>query len=177
MPTRNLEFVNVMALSVLLVLAIWYDWRTRKIPNALVLCAVLTALSFSLTPWGIGLNAALLGGMIGFLVFLFLYLFRMMGAGDVKLIAAVGLFVGWPDMTKICVAILLAGGLLSVAWALWRSNMVTVLINLGNGLTEHIRAGRWPSLGQPLIKTVTKERVPYALAVGLGVAAYYVGTT
>lgn len=177
MSSRNLELVNLVALSALLVLAIWYDWRTRKIPNTLVLCAVLTALGFSLTPWGIGLDVALLGGMTGFLVFLFLYLFRMVGAGDVKLIATVGLFVGWPDMAKICVAILLAGGLLSVAWGIWKSNMVTVLINLRNGLAEHIREGRWPSPGQPLIRKVTNERVPYALAVGLGVAAYYVGTT
>jgi prepilin peptidase CpaA len=177
MSTLNLEFVSAMALSVLLVLAIWYDWRVRKIPNTLVLWGVLTALGLSLTPRGIGLDAALLGGLTGFLVFLLLYVFKMVGAGDVKLIAALGLFVGWPDMAKVCVAILLAGGLLAVAWGLWTSNMLTVLKNLRTGLTELIRAGQWPSLGQPLISQVTSERVPYALAVGLGTAAYYVATT
>jgi prepilin peptidase CpaA len=100
----------------------------------------------------------------------------MVGAGDVKLIATVGLFVGWQDMANICVAILLAGGFLAVAWGLWTSNMVTVLKNLRVGLTEHISAGQWPSLGQPLISQVTSERVPYALAVGLGTATYYVAT-
>lgn len=176
MSTLNLEFVSVMALSVLLVLAIWYDWRMRKIPNTLVLWGVLTALGLSLTPRGIGIDAALWGGLTGFLVFLLLYVFKMVGAGDVKLIAALGLFVGWPDMAKVCVAILLAGGFLAVAWGLWTSNMVTVLKNLRTGLTELISAGQWPSLGQPLISQVTSERVPYALAVGLGTAAYYVAT-
>jgi prepilin peptidase CpaA len=171
-----LEFVSVLALGVLLSLAIWHDWRMRKIPNTLVLWGVMTALGLSLTPRGIGLNAALLGGMTGFLVFLLLYMFKMVGAGDVKLITAVGLFVGWPDMAKVCVAIVLAGGLLSIAWGLWTSNMTTVVKNLQAGWMQYIRARQWPSIGQPLISQVTSERVPYALAVGLGTAAYYVVT-
>lgn len=171
-----LELVSVLALSVLLVLAIWHDWRMRKIPNTLVLWGGLTALCLSLTPRGIGLNAALLGGMTGFLVFLLLYLFKMVGAGDVKLIAAVGLFVGWPDMANVCVAILLAGGLLAIGWGLWSSNMATVLKNLRAGLMQYIGTGQWPSFGQPLVHQVTSERVPYALAIGLGTVAYYVVT-
>lgn len=172
-----LELVSVLALSVLLVLAVWHDWRMRKIPNTLVLWGVLTALGLSLTPRGIGLDAALLGGLTGFLVFLLLYFFKMVGAGDVKLVACVGLFVGWPDMAKVCLAILLAGGLLAITWGIWTSNMSKVLKNLRTGLMQHIVAGQWPSLGQPLISQVTSERVPYALAIGLGTAAYYVVTT
>lgn len=176
MSILPMELVSVLALSVLLSLAIWHDWRMRKIPNTLVLWGALTALGLSLTPRGIGIEAALLGGMTGFLVFLLLYLFRMVGAGDVKLIAAVGLFVGWPDMANVCVAILLAGGVLSIAWGLWTSKMAHVLKNLQAGLMQTILAGQWPSFGQPLISQVTTERVPYALAVGLGTAAYYMVT-
>lgn len=176
MFTQPPELVSVLALSVLLWLAIWHDWRMRKIPNTLVLWGVFTALVLSLTPRGIGPEAALLGGLTGFLVFLLLYVFKMVGAGDVKLIATVGLFVGWPDMAKVCLAILLAGGLLSIAWGLWTSQLPTVLKNLHAGLMQHIRAGQWPSIGQPLISQVSAERVPYALAVGLGTASYYVVT-
>jgi prepilin peptidase CpaA len=169
-----LELVSVLALSVLLLLAIWHDWRMRKIPNTLVLWGVLTALGLSLTPRGIGLSAALMGGMTGFLVFLLMYLFRMVGAGDVKLVAAVGLFVGWQDMARVCMAILMAGGCLAITWGLWTSSMATVLKNLQTGVMQHLRTGQWPSMGQPLISQVSSERVPYALAVGLGTAAYYV---
>jgi len=176
MSILPMQLVSVLALSVLLSLAIWHDWRMRKIPNTLVLWGALTALGLSLTPRGIGIDAALLGGMTGFLVFLLLYLFRMVGAGDVKLIAAVGLFVGWPDMANVCVAILLAGGVLSIAWGLWTSRMTLVLKNLQAGFMQTILAGQWPSFGQPLINQVTTERVPYALAVGLGTAAYYMVT-
>ncbi len=177
MPKGNLELINITALSVLLMLAIWYDWRIRKIPNTVLLWGVLTALILSLTPRGIGLLSALLGGLTGFLVFLLLYMFKMVGAGDVKLIATVGLFVGWPETAKICLAILLAGGCLALAWGLYTLNLIIVLKNLHAGLTELIHAGRWPSPGRPLISRVSSERIPYALAVGLGTAAFYVTRT
>ena len=173
MPTLSLEFVSLLALTTLLVLAGWHDLRMRLIPNTLVLWGLITALVLSMTPRGIGLSSAMLGGMTGFLVFLFLHLFKMVGAGDVKLVAAVGMFVGWPDMAKVCLAILIAGGLLSVAWALWTSRWQTVLKNLQTGVMQHLRSGLLPQIGQPLITQVSPERVPYALAVGLGTAAYY----
>ena len=89
------------------------------------------------------------------------------------LLGAVGMFVGWPDMAKVCLAILIAGGLVSVAWALWTSRWQTVLKNLQTGVMQHLRSGLLPQIGQPLITQVSPERVPYALAVGLGTAAYY----
>lgn len=176
MPSLSLEFVSCFALTFLLVLAGWYDLRMRVIPNTLVLWGLLTALVLSMTPRGIGLTSAMLGGMTGFLVFLLLHLFKMVGAGDVKLVASVGVFVGWPDMAKVCLAILIAGGLLSVAWALWTSRWQTVWKNLKTGLSNQIRSGLWPQIGQPLIAQVSAERVPYALAVGLGTAACYAVT-
>jgi prepilin peptidase CpaA len=176
MPTLPLELVSLLALTTLLVLAGWHDWRMRLIPNTLVLWGLLTALVLSMTPRGIGLMSAMLGGMTGFLVFLLLHLFKMVGAGDVKLVTAVGMFVGWPDMAKVCLAILIAGGLLSVAWALWTSRWQTVWKNLQTGLMSQIRSGLLPQIGQPLIAQVSTERVPYALAVGMGTAAYYAVT-
>ena len=169
-----LELVSFLALTTLLVLASWTDLRIRKLPNTLVLWGVLTAVVLSLTPRGIGLVSAFLGGMVGFLVFLFLHLFKMVGAGDVKLVGAVGMYVGWPDMANVCAAILITGGLVAIAWAVWTSRWSMVLKNLQNGLMQHMRLGQWPAFGQPLINQVSPERVPYALAVGLGTAAYYV---
>jgi prepilin peptidase CpaA len=174
MLNLHLELVSLLALATLLVLASWSDLRMRKIPNTLVLWGVFTAVVLSLTPRGIGLVSASLGGMVGFLVFLFLHLFKMVGAGDVKLVAAVGMFVGWPDMLNVCVAILIAGGIVAIAWAVGTSRWWMVLKNLQNGLMQHIRLGQWPAFGQPLINQVSPERVPYALAVGLGTVSYYI---
>lgn len=168
-----LEPVSVLALSTLLLLASGHDLRVRKIPNTLVLWGVLTALVLSLTPRGIGVLSAVLGGMTGFLVFLLLHLFRMVGAGDVKLVAAVGMFVGWPDTVQLCMAILIAGGLLATAYAVWTCRWKTVLRNLHAGLMQLIRLGQWPGFGQPLFSEVSPERLPYALAVGLGTVGYY----
>ncbi|WP_396431405.1 prepilin peptidase [Limnohabitans sp.] len=176
MFAQSMELVSLLALATLLVLAVWHDLLRRRIPNTLVLWGALTALALSLTPRGIGLDSALLGGMAGFLVFFSMYLFKMVGAGDVKLVAAVGMLVGWPEMAQVCVAILITGGLVAVAWAICTSRLQSVMRNIHTGLMQNIRTGQWPQIGQPLISQVSHERVPYALAIGLGTAAHFVVT-
>lgn len=167
-----MEPISLLALTTLLLLAVWKDIVRRQIPNSLVLWGVITALLLSMTPRGMGLLSAMVGGMAGFLVFFTLYLFKMVGAGDVKLIAAVGLLIGWPDILNVCMSILLTGGLLSMAWAIGSSRSKEVLKNLQNGLANLISAGQLPQWGQPLMSQVSRERVPYALAVGMGTAAH-----
>jgi prepilin peptidase CpaA len=167
-----MEPVSLLVLTTLLLLAIWKDIEKRQIPNALVLWGVITALVLSISPRGLGLYSALAGGVAGFLVFFVLYLFKTVGAGDVKLMAAVGLLFGWPEILKVCMMILLAGGLLALAWAIGTSRSSEVLKNIYSGLMNLIRAGQIPQFGQPLMNHVSRERVPYALAVGMGTAAH-----
>lgn len=167
-----MEPVSLLALSALLILAMWKDMTMRKIPNSLVLWGVITAVVLSMTPKGIGLGYALAGGTSGFLIFLFLYLFKMVGAGDVKLVAATGMFIGWSDMANVCVSILIAGGVVSIFWAILNSKLTAVLKNIQSGLLQNIRVMQMPQIGQDLLNQVSHERVPYALAIGLGTAAY-----
>lgn len=168
-----METVSLMALTALLSLAIWKDIARRQIPNTLVLWGVITALVLSMTPRGLGLASALVGGLAGFLVFFILYLFNMVGAGDVKLIAAVGMFIGWPDILNVCMAILIVGGVLAMAWAIGTSRSKEVLTNIHNGLRNLISTGQFPQIGQPLMRQVSRERMPYALAVGIGTAVHF----
>lgn len=53
------------------------------------------------TPAGIGFKGSILGGGITFFVFLFFYILKIMGAGDVKFATALGLWVGWELMLYI----------------------------------------------------------------------------
>ncbi len=72
-----------------------YDLRFRRIPNWLNLSGIVVGcgLNTLLTGWH-GLVTALLGMVCALLVYIPLYLIRGMGAGDVKLMAAVGAMAG-----------------------------------------------------------------------------------
>lgn len=71
------------------------DWRTRRIPNVLTLGAALAALLFhSMAPAGIGFTSSLSGWLVGAAVMFVPFVLRGLGGGDVKLLAAIGAWVG-----------------------------------------------------------------------------------
>lgn len=167
---------SLTALAVMLGSAIWHDAIARRIPNALVLWGAATALGLSLSPNSIGLGSALAGGMVGFLGFWVLYLLRMVGAGDVKLAAATGLFVGHPDMLWVNLLILAAGGALSMVWALSTGQLGTVLRNLQSGLLMWWLNRQHGATGHPTTFPISRTRMPYAIAIGMGTALHVFNT-
>jgi prepilin peptidase CpaA len=88
------------ALCVFAATAIYYDLRHRRVPNLLVLaflaggCALLACGGWS------ALGRGLQGMLCGFLVLLPAFFLRMVGGGDVKSLAVIGLLAGpgllWP---------------------------------------------------------------------------------
>ncbi|WP_066267613.1 A24 family peptidase [Hydrogenophaga palleronii] len=108
-----------------LLVAIAHDGRERRIRNSLVLVGMalaLLALLPGLQPFGLSWSQALLGGAAGFAGLLCFYALGMMGAGDVKFAAALGLWVGWQALLPIwAIASVLAGlhSLLLLALQRW----------------------------------------------------------
>lgn len=99
------------------------DLRTRRVPNALTLGAGAAGLvTAALGIGGLGAGAALAGGGIGLLLMLPGYLFGSTGAGDVKLLAAFGTWLGPRDTLTAFMAMALAGGAIAVAALLHRRN-------------------------------------------------------
>ncbi len=118
----------VLAVAVLLVsgAAAVMDWRTRRIPNAITVPAAVTGLLYhALFPGGMGILFALGGFAVGFLLLLLPYLLGGGGMGDVKLLGALGSWLGpyWILVAlaagTVCAAVLAILMLLlgkSVAW-------------------------------------------------------------
>ena len=165
--------IDMTEIILLLILgaAIASDLRWRTIPNWLTGPSILVGLGLhtvmnQLSGFVFGLEGAVLG--LG--LFLVMYLLGWMGAGDVKLYAAVGSFLGPAQTISAAVVIALVGGLLALVmlgfnqgWRkmglwLWSYVQATVL----TGSVQRMTPGQGTAL-----------KVPYAVAIGLGTIGSY----
>lgn len=94
------------------------DWRLRKVPNGLLLAALLPALGLLVWrgsgPQGASLWPSLVGLLAGLLLTLPGYWASRLGAGDVKLAAVMGLLLGWPLLLWCLLASALLLGAMSL---------------------------------------------------------------
>src|SRR6476469_9642321 len=103
--------------SVLLVIACVTDVRWRRIPNALVLTLALTGVAFSVCvePWLAGLGRASGGLALGFGIWIVFFVIGAIGAGDVKLFAAAGAWLGPAATWRAALVGAAIGGMLAIA--------------------------------------------------------------
>jgi prepilin peptidase CpaA len=172
-------------LIVLLTIAVVSDWRQRRIPNVLVLVTLLAGIVFhtlgpqssgtgglfSTQPGALGAWRALAGAAVGLVLFLPFYVLRLLGAGDVKLLAAVGAFAGPSTVVNLALFVLLAGGVLALARMAWARNSGRVLRNTLS-IVGQVRSGAGPQAPGFDAATQTGWRMPYAVAIAGGVVAY-----
>lgn len=157
--------------AAMLVAAVTTDIRSQRIPNAVVAAGMGCALVLAALPGGVGLPNAFLGLAAGFAAMLPLHLLRVMGAGDVKLMAAVGAFIGFPGALGAVLATLVAGGVMAIAWSARHRTTRSVVSNLRTGLFAvalDMAAGRVPPAGAI---PVSPARIPYAIAIAAGALA------
>lgn len=167
-----------LLLATLLIAAMWHDIAARRIPNALVLCGLIAGLAcnvflprgsglFMAEGGGLGLWGGVLGVLAGGALLLPLYALRAMGAGDVKLMAAVGAFFGPQQALGVVLLTFLAGGVLALVVACASSSLQAAFRNL-RSMLQNLVAGRWA--GVQLSEAQKTGRLPYAIAISCGVA-------
>lgn len=155
----------------LLLGAAWMDWRTGRIPNRLVLVGTALGLASNMMvePTGAGGIVpaglwALSGAACGLALMLPFYLLRVMGAGDVKLMAMTGAFLGMPGALWAVLSTFLAGGALALAYLAWKGELRRVLLDLGR-ITGNAPATR---------SGASAGTLPYGLAIAGGTIGYLV---
>jgi len=111
--------------------------------------------------------SSLAAGVICGLVFLVFYLAGGMGAGDVKLIMAVGCIAGLSHIAYILALTAISGGVMAVGLALLRGRLQETLMNVGELVTHHRQKGLQPHPDLNLSNAKTL-RLPYALAIAGG---------
>ncbi|HEX4750899.1 MAG TPA: A24 family peptidase [Bryobacteraceae bacterium] len=171
-----MPFVLKCVLVALVGFAAAYDFRFRRIPNWLNLSGiVLGAGANTLLFARHGLEAALMGFGLALALYLPLYMLRAMGAGDAKLMSAVGSVVGPQNWVVIFLFTAIAGGILAVAVALSKKDLKRTFLNVAVLMNEltHFRAPavRHESLD---VKSQRSMRLPHGVSIAAGSVAFLI---
>ncbi len=156
--------VTTICVLTVAALACLWDLKSARIPNWLTFSAAALALAFhSVAPQGQGLGMALRGLAVGLAVFFPVFALRAMGAGDVKLLAALGAWLGAATVFWVAVYTSVAGGVLAIVVMLARGYLMQGLRNIRTLIQFWWLAGIKPlpavSLDDP-----NTLRLPYARA-------------
>ncbi len=117
-------------IAIALVAALW-DLKTRRIPNVLTFGAALAGIAVHayLGGWtGAGLSVA--GWLVGVAFFLPLFMLGGMGAGDVKLLAAIGAWLGPAATVWVALFSAIAGGVMGLIVSAWSGYLTQAIVNI-----------------------------------------------
>jgi prepilin peptidase CpaA len=167
--------IQVFLLMLVVSAAAW-DIRFRRIPNWLSLAGVLLGIGLnSFLYHAQGLELSLLGMGLALLIYLPLYLLRAMGAGDVKLMAAVGALVGWQNWLFLFVLTSVFGAFAALVVVARRGlvrrtfhNILLVFMSLS--------ARQAPYRQNPELDVQSNQgtRLPHAVAIACGSLGFLV---
>jgi prepilin peptidase CpaA len=167
MPVSQSSLVAVIALLIGFIACVT-DLRTRRIPNVLTFGAAAVAIVFHGVVGGLaGVQGAVLGWLAGTAMFLPFFLLGGMGGGDVKLLAALGAWMGPRDAFYLAIYASLAGGVMAIAVSIGRGYLTTAFRNLRNLLTYWSLVGPRP-LPSLTLDHGTAPRLAFAVPMFVG---------
>jgi prepilin peptidase CpaA len=171
LPPQKVE----MVLLALLLCAAIYDVRYRRIPNWLTVSGVVIGLAINwiLGPPDAGILFSLAGLGIAFGLYLVLYVLHAMGAGDVKLMAAVGALLGPSRWFGLFLVTAIIGGIMAMILILARRRTMKTFWNIGFILSE-MRSGRRGFVNNPDLDVQNPKSVglPHGAVIAIGAIFY-----
>lgn len=166
--------------TVLLSAACVSDIRSRRIPNRLVGVLAVAGIIFSAVAsesW-LAMGGAVLGIALGFAIWVVFYAVGVLGAGDVKLAAAAGAWLGVGGIWRASLVAAVAGGILAVFMLARERRMRDAFSRIGMSVsTGSLAMLRATADDQPVTGSPRGRPMPYgvALAVGALVAGWFPG--
>jgi prepilin peptidase CpaA len=144
------------------------DVRSRRIPNVLTLGASASAMAFhTLNGHGPGLLLSVEGWFVGAAIFFVPFALGGLGAGDVKLLAALGAWVGPTDALWIALYTGIAGGILALVVASFTGYLGQALSNIWL-LLSHWRVAGLRPLSEVSLEGSRGPRLAYAIPIFAG---------
>jgi prepilin peptidase CpaA len=152
---RMTAFLSMTVFPLLMIVAGAGDALSMRIPNWLTVLIALIFFPMALiTEMPLAMFAIhLVVGLAMFAAGFVLFSLGLFGGGDAKLLAAAGLWLGWPNLMSFLVLTAFAGGALAVAVGLWSALNMTSELN-GGSIFRRFGA--------------IKPNVPYGYAFAIG---------
>ena len=155
-------------------LAAWagvMDWRYRRIPNWLTVPGLVAGISVNTAASGwSGAKVSLLGAGLGLLILLPFVLIKALGAGDWKLIGAIGACLGPSRLVSVLVGSMLVAGVMALALIVYKGRLRQSLGNMGRMLRAFVTLhlpGAEVSLDNP-----DSVKIPFGVAVAFTVLLF-----
>lgn len=169
MPT----LLKILLIGIVLVAA-YFDLRVRRIPNVVNLAGLIMGLTLNtvFAGWS-GTAMAFCGLLAALCVYIPLYAVKGMGAGDVKLMAAVGAIVGPGNWLNIFLVTALIGGIAGLVLVLLRRKTGQTLLNLSL-IVGQLAKGRLPA-DQDSSLSIHHEKslkLPHGAIIAAGVGVF-----
>ncbi|HEX4945674.1 MAG TPA: prepilin peptidase [Blastocatellia bacterium] len=155
-------FILLLPLTLII---FYFDVKNRRIPNKIVLVALVCGLTIKTFEDGwSGLQSSVAGCLLAFGLMLVLHFFGAMGAGDVKLFGAIGSIIGLGLVLKTFVVVVMLGAVLAMISMIYtgtaRITMQRVIL---------ILVGFLPGWKMPRYEvTPDRHTIPYGVAIMLG---------
>lgn len=169
-----LPVVGQILLGILVAVAAIYDIRFRRIPNWLVLAGMVAGLAWNAYASGFaGFGRGAEGLGLGFILYFPLWLVRARGAGDVKLLAAVGAITGPGNCFWIFLLTAILGGVIALVLLMFRGRVRKTFFNVAWIMRDlmHFRAP-YQSSGELDVTTTKGMRLPHAAMIAVGAVAF-----
>lgn len=175
----SLVIIHIVLLLFLCVAA-HQDYKSYRIGNLLIVSGVISGVTLNIfLPAGIGFFDSFAGCGVGLLLLLPFYLLHAMGAGDIKLMAMVGAFVGPQEVLISIFYIMITGGMLAIYVAahrgvlkssLYRALVIPIkfIVNLFPPKSKHrlnLFLSSKVSHGAPV-------KIPYGIAIAIGTTIF-----
>jgi prepilin peptidase CpaA len=171
----SLNGAGQILLGILVAAAAVSDIRSRRIPNWLVLAGIVAGFAWNVSssPGWSGLGRAAAGLGLGFVLYFPLYLLRARGAGDVKLLAAVGAITGPGNCFWIFFLTAILGGAIALLLLTFRGRVRKTFFNVAWIMQDllHFRAP-YRSNDELDVTTPKGMRLPHAAMIAVGTVAF-----
>jgi prepilin peptidase CpaA len=147
------------------------DYRCRRIPNWLTVPAFFLGIALNSVARGwAGAKYSLLGAGLGLLILFPFVLVRSLGAGDWKLIGALGAFLGPHNLISVLFVTVLVAGLMALIVVIWKQRFVQTVRNIGRMLAAMMSLhlpGKEVSLDNP-----ESSKIPFGVAAAISVILF-----
>lgn len=158
-------------LLIILAVAAWTDLKEERIPNYLIVIGFLAGIFYRLSQGTGMLSEGLLGGIVPLFLFVPLFLIRAMGAGDIKLMSVMGIFLGVRSVLYAIVVAICFAAVFGVIRGIYRHTVLDRIKYLFAYFERLFVYAKTPGEDIPIYtigQTVEEGRIHFAIALLAG---------